>query len=138
MGAPRRFVTIIEGESLINDATALTLYKVAVAATLCGGVLGLARRRLLRASPSAAGILIGRGGRVACSVHVRRVTEDTTTEITISLLTPYFAYLPAEALGASAGPRRGSGSAGARPAPLDPDHAPAQAFSFWETLSLHA
>ena len=38
LGAPRRFVTIVEGESLVNDATGLTLYKLAVAAAVGSGV----------------------------------------------------------------------------------------------------
>jgi Na+/H+ antiporter len=99
-GAPRRIVTILEGESLVNDATALVAYKVALAAVLTGTF------SLLEAGGSfvyqaAAGIAIG----IVVSVviaEVRRVIEDAPTEITISLLTPYFAYLPAEALGVSA------------------------------------
>ena len=38
LGAPRRFVTIVQGESLVNDATGLTLYKLAVAAAVGSGV----------------------------------------------------------------------------------------------------
>jgi CPA1 family monovalent cation:H+ antiporter len=99
-GAPRRLVTILEGESLVNDATALVAYKVALAAVLTGSF------SLLEAGGSfvldaAAGVAIGIavGALIA---EVRRVIDDAPTEITISLLTPYFAYLPAEALGVSA------------------------------------
>ncbi|MEA2304235.1 MAG: monovalent cation/hydrogen antiporter [Solirubrobacteraceae bacterium] len=135
VGAPRRFVTIIEGESLINDATALTLYKVAVAATLSGSfsIWHAAGSFVLS---SVAGILIGAAiGWLL--VHVRRATEDTTTEITISLLTPYFAYLPAEALGASAvlaAVTAGIWIGWRAPGTVDPTTR-LQAFSFWETLS---
>ncbi len=99
-GAPRRFVTIIEGEALVNDATALIAYKVAVAAVLTGSfsLMDAGGEFVLNA---VAGVAVGVvvGGVVA---WVRRATHDAPTEITISLLTPYFAYLPAEALGVSA------------------------------------
>ena len=48
LGAPRRFVTIVEGESLVNDATGLTLYKLAVAAAVGSGVDAPRGRRDLR------------------------------------------------------------------------------------------
>ena len=99
-GAPRRIVTILEGESLVNDATALVAYKVALAALLTGtfSLLDATGSFVLQA---VAGVAIG----IAVSVvvaEVRRVIDDAPTEITISLLTPFFAYLPAEALGVSA------------------------------------
>jgi monovalent cation/hydrogen antiporter len=100
LGAPQRFVTIIEGESLVNDATALVAYKVAVGAAVTGSfsLAGAGGRFLLNA---VLGIAIGLavGWIVA---QVRRAIDDAPTEIAISLVTPYFAYLPAEALGVSA------------------------------------
>ena len=99
-GAPRRIVTILEGESLVNDATALVAYKVALAALLTGtfSLLDATGSFVLQA---VAGVAIGIGVSVAVA-EVRRVIDDAPTEITISLLTPFFAYLPAEALGVSA------------------------------------
>ncbi|MDO8213317.1 Na+/H+ antiporter [Conexibacter sp. CPCC 206217] len=99
-GAPRRFVTIVEGESLLNDSSGLIIYKAAVAATLTG-TFSLLDSGLDFVVGAAAGIAIGIvvGMIVA---RVRRVVDDPPTEITISLMTPYFAYLPAEALGVSA------------------------------------
>lgn len=100
IGAPRRVVTIVEGESLINDSSALIIYKFAVLAVTSGGF------SLWHASASfvlgvvgglAIGILTG-----IAIVAIRRRIRDTTTEIAISLLTPYLAYLPAEAAGVSA------------------------------------
>jgi CPA1 family monovalent cation:H+ antiporter len=99
-GAPRRFVTIVEGESLVNDATALIAWKVAVAAVLTGSfsLLEAGGEFVLDAAGGlAVGLLVG-----WLVARVRRVTEDAPTEITISLLTPYFAYLPAEVIGVSA------------------------------------
>jgi monovalent cation/hydrogen antiporter len=100
VGAPSRFVTIVEGESLVNDATALVAYKVAVAAAVSGSfsLAEASGRFVLNALVGVAiGIVVG-----WVVAQVRRVIDDAPTEITISLLTPYFAYLPAEALGVSA------------------------------------
>jgi monovalent cation/hydrogen antiporter len=100
LGVPRRLVTIIEGESLVNDATALVLYRVAVAAVLTGSFsLWEAGGRLVL--NAVAGIAIGLA--VGYVVRqVRRRMHDAPSEIAISLLTGYLAYLPAEALGVSA------------------------------------
>jgi monovalent cation/hydrogen antiporter len=100
VGAPQRFVTIIEGESLVNDATALVIYKFAVAAAVSGSFsLAEAGGRFLLNAVVGVAIGIAVGWIVA---EVRYMIDDPPTEITISLVTPYFAYLPAEALGVSA------------------------------------
>ena len=100
LGAPRRIVAIVEGESLVNDATALVLYRVAVVAVTTGAFsLWEAGARLV--VNAIAGIAIG----LAVGYVVRQVRKrmsDPPSEIAISLLTPYLAYLPAEALGVSA------------------------------------
>jgi len=100
VGAPRRFVAIVEGESLVNDATALVCFKFAVAAAI-GGSFSLLEAGAEFVYGAIAGVAIGLvvGKLIA---HLRRALDDAPTEITISLLTPYFAYLPAEAAGASA------------------------------------
>ena len=96
---PRRVVTILEGESLINDSTALIAYKFAVAAAVTGSfsAADVGMRFVVNA---VAGVAIGLaiGWAVA---QVRRRVEDPPTEIAISLTTAYLAYLPAEALGVS-------------------------------------
>jgi CPA1 family monovalent cation:H+ antiporter len=98
--APRRVVTIIEGESLVNDATGLIAYKFAVAAVLTGS-FSAGDAVLEFAVDAVAGVAIGLAiGFVVA--EIRRRIEDAPTEITISLVTPYFSYLPAEAMGASA------------------------------------
>jgi monovalent cation/hydrogen antiporter len=100
LGVPRRVITIIEGESLVNDATALVLYRAAVAATVSGAfsLAETAGRILLNA---AVGIAIG----LAVGFLIRKARKQLNhapTEITVAFLTPYLAYLPAEALGVSA------------------------------------
>jgi monovalent cation/hydrogen antiporter len=100
LGVPRRIVTIVEGESLVNDATALVFYRVAVVATATGAfsVWGAGGRLVVNA---AAGIGIG----LAVGFVVRQVRkrmDDPPSEIAVALLTGYVAYLPAEAAGVSA------------------------------------
>jgi Na+/H+ antiporter len=99
LGVPRRVVTIVEGESLTNDWTALVIYRFAVTAVVTGSF------SLVESVPEF--FLTGIGG-VAIGIvagklisFVRRRLDDPPTEITISLLTAYAAYLPAEELGLS-------------------------------------
>jgi monovalent cation/hydrogen antiporter len=100
VGLPRRLVGVIEGESLVNDGTALVAYRVAVAAVVAGGFsLAEASGRFL--------LSVGGGIAVGLAVgyvirQVRRRLHNPPVEITISLLSGYFAYLPAHALDVSA------------------------------------
>ena len=96
IGLPARVVTIVEGESLVNDGTALVLYRVAVAAVV-SGAFSVWEAGLSFVLNAVGGIAIG----LAVGYVVRRVRrrlDHPPTEITISLMTAYFAYLPAEAL----------------------------------------
>jgi len=98
LGVPQRARTIIEGESLINDSTGLVALSVALGAV--GGSFSLGGAALEFVLVSAGGVAIGLAlGWVVA--HVRRRLDDPPVEITISLLTPYAAYLPAEELGVS-------------------------------------
>ena len=96
---PPRIVTILEGESLVNDASALVAYRFGVVAVVTGAFsLGQASWKFFVVG--AGGILLGLFvGWLADQFH-RRV-EDAPIEITVSLLTPYAAYLAAEQLGVS-------------------------------------
>jgi CPA1 family monovalent cation:H+ antiporter len=97
---PRRMVALLQGESLLNDATALTVYGLALSVAAAAlPALTLAPVGTF-AAVAAGGVAIGLavGWLVA---HVRMQLADPPVEITVSLLTPYAAYLPAEALGAS-------------------------------------
>jgi monovalent cation/hydrogen antiporter len=97
--APRRLLTVIEGENLTNDWTALVLYRFAVAAVVTGSFsLWEAGGRFLLTGIG--GVLLGLAvGRLIR--EVRRRIDDPPTEITISILSGYAAYLPAEELGLS-------------------------------------
>jgi monovalent cation/hydrogen antiporter len=99
MAVPRRIVSIIEGESLVNDGTALVAYRVAVAAAV-GGSFSLLDAGLEFAAGAIGGVLIGLAVGWVIS-EVRRRLDDVPVEITISLLSGYAGYLPAEALHAS-------------------------------------
>jgi Na+/H+ antiporter len=99
MGVPRRIVTIVEGESLINDASALVLYGVAVTAVVTGA-FSLWDASLEFVVSVVGGIAIGLGvGWVVALVRGR--LDNIPAEILISLLTGYLAYIPAEAVGVS-------------------------------------
>ncbi len=99
LGAPRRLVNVVEGESLVNDASALVAYRVAVAAAV-GGSFSVVDAGLEFLGAAAGGIAIGLvvGFVVA---EIRRRLDDIPTEVTISLLTGYAAFIPADELGLS-------------------------------------
>jgi Na+/H+ antiporter len=99
VGAPRRLVNILEGESLFNDATALVALKVAVAAAVGEGV-SAGHTVLDFFAEAGGGIAIGLA--VAFVIgEVRRRVSDINTELTISLFSAYGAFVPADQVGAS-------------------------------------
>lgn len=100
LDAPRRLVSSIEGEGLFNDATALVAYRVAVAATVAGA-FSLVEAGLRFVFGVIAGVAIGLAVGLM-SAWVRRHISDPQISVTISLLTGYAAFLPAQAVGASA------------------------------------
>lgn len=93
---PRRILVVLSGESLLNDASALVIYRAAVAAVVSGTFsIGEAATHFVLASLG--GVVIGLAlGYVLAYVLLR--TKDTTLASTISLLCPYIAYLTAERL----------------------------------------
>ncbi len=96
MNVPRRIVTLIEGESLVNDASGLVLYRFAVAAALTG-TFSLAQATGEFVLVALGGIAVGVAlGRLFVAIH-RRV-GDTLMELMLSLMLPYLAYLAAETL----------------------------------------
>jgi Na+/H+ antiporter len=100
LDVPRRIVSGIEGEGLFNDATALVAYRVAVAAVVAGS-FSLADAGLTFVWGAAAGVAIGLAvGWLAA--QIRKRIADTQVNVTISLLTGYAAFVPADAIGASA------------------------------------
>ena len=98
VGMPRRIVTILEGESLVNDATALVCLRAAIAA-IAGSVsaAGIAGGFLLAAG---GGLVVGLAAAYVLTQlrkRIRNVAINTST----SLMAPFVAYLPAEAIHAS-------------------------------------
>jgi Na+/H+ antiporter len=100
LGVPRRIVTILEGESLINDATSLTAYRAATAAAL--GVMSFS---VLTSTLDF--LVIGLGGVVvgvlvgAVITGLLRRTGDPQLEIAVTLIAPAAAYILAERFGLS-------------------------------------
>jgi Na+/H+ antiporter len=99
LGTPRVVGTLVEGEALLNDATALVAYRAAVAAAvtgtfvLSGAVAGFV---IAAVGGIAIGFLIGR----AAGELLRRL-DDPPVEVVVSLIIPFAAYLPADQLGLS-------------------------------------
>jgi Na+/H+ antiporter len=100
LGIPRRLIAVIEGESLINDSTALVTYRFAVVAVLTG-TFSLWDASWHFALDVLGGIGIGLGVGFVIR-QVRRRLDHSPTEIAIALFSGYFAYLPAAAAGVSA------------------------------------
>lgn len=99
LGLPRRILVVLEGEGLANDATALILYRFAVAA-VATGAFSLPQAggtfALIVVGEIAFGIFVG-----WVSLRLRRWAQDQRVEITLSLITPYVAFWLPEHLGGS-------------------------------------
>jgi Na+/H+ antiporter len=96
---PRRILVVLEGEGLANDATALILYRFALAAIITGSFslpLATGEFFLIIAGELAYGIGVG-----WLSLRARKLARDPQVEITLSLITPYLAYWLPEHVGGS-------------------------------------
>ena len=102
LSLPRRLVTVLSGESLVNDATALILYSTAVTAVTQGS-FSLTKAGLQFLYANVGGVILGLA--IAwCIVQVRRYLRplhESSIENTLSLLSGFAAYIPAIALGMS-------------------------------------
>ncbi|MEV0648433.1 cation:proton antiporter [Phytomonospora sp. NPDC050363] len=99
LGLPRRLVTVLEGEGLFNDVTALTLYQVAVAGVVAGSFSPWRAMGEFVYSGAAAvliGLLVGLFAKVLFDQ-----LSDSRLTTALSLLVPYLAYIPADEAGAS-------------------------------------
>jgi CPA1 family monovalent cation:H+ antiporter len=99
LGLPRRLVVVLEGEGLANDATALILYRFAVAAVATGQFAPA------QAGGTFAAIVVGEIiwgiGIGWLSLNLRKWAHDPRVEITLSLMTPYVAFWTPSHLGGS-------------------------------------
>jgi CPA1 family monovalent cation:H+ antiporter len=97
IGAPERLVTILEGESLVNDGTAITIYALAVHTATHGSFDALSAVGsffLDVAGGAAIGLVVA-----WALVRARRAVDDPGAELALSLLIPFGAYVPAQELG---------------------------------------
>ncbi|HET6276496.1 MAG TPA: Na+/H+ antiporter [Candidatus Cybelea sp.] len=99
LNVPRHIIGTIEGESLVNDATSLTLYAIGIAAVVGASfsLLHAAGSLILTVAESVA-IGLAAAGLAAVAW---RTLKDETLQATISVVVPFLAYLPAYYLGAS-------------------------------------
>lgn len=96
LGMPRIVVTLIEGEGLLNDATALIAYRFATAAVASGTfILSQALGSFVVAAVG--GIVLGVAVGIVAGEILRRL-DDPPVEVALSLVIPFAAYLPADAL----------------------------------------
>jgi monovalent cation/hydrogen antiporter len=99
LGVPRRVMTIIEGESLVNDATALVAFRFALAAIATGSFsLGAAALQFVIVAGGGAvvGLLVAGAG-----ILILQRLRDSTAETTLTLITAFAAYIFAEHLAVS-------------------------------------
>jgi Na+/H+ antiporter len=99
LGAPERVRLLVEGESMINDGTALVLYRIAVGVAT-GTAFGLGGAALEFVGVAAGGIIAGLAIGVLSDRILRRLS-DSDLAIMLSVLTAYGAYIGAEELGVS-------------------------------------
>ncbi|MQY08123.1 Na+/H+ antiporter [Actinomadura macrotermitis] len=100
LSLPTRVQTLVQAESLFNDATSLLLFKLAVTVAVAGGAFSWGHAggefALLAGGGAAAGALVA-----VVIAAIRRRTEDPVLETVTALVTPYAAYVAAEAVHAS-------------------------------------
>lgn len=100
LALPTRVQTLVQAESLFNDATSLLLFRIAV-------VIAVASEGLSLGHTAAEFVLLAGGGVAAGAIvaagiaFIRRRTEDPVLETVIALITPYAAYVLAESVHAS-------------------------------------
>src|SRR5579875_3741928 len=99
LGAPQRIATLLEGEALVNDGTALTVFKVSLLALTAHSFSPL-HGLLQFVEVSAGGIAIGAGvGWISALIRGRM--DDPNLETVIGVLTAYTSYIAADAAGTS-------------------------------------
>lgn len=92
---PKRIVTILEGESLINDATALIAYRYAIVA-VTSGTFVLWHATLQFVFVAAGGILVGALLGYIFTIILKKFMSNATVETILTLIIPFVSYLAAE------------------------------------------
>jgi CPA1 family monovalent cation:H+ antiporter len=100
IGLPRRLTTILEGESLLNDATALVALRTAIAASVAAGSVSIGHVGLDFVRAAGGGVLIGLVAFVVVA-KVRKLLTDPVLDTAVSLVTPFATYIAAERIHAS-------------------------------------
>jgi Na+/H+ antiporter len=134
-GAPERVEAVVEGESLVNDATGLVVLRIAIAAAVSGSFSawhGVGDLALVAGGGFAVGVV---GAMV--SGWVRSRLDDSLIEITITLLTPYATYIAAEKLHVSGVLAAVTSGAvlGSRDYKLSSAGTRLEAYAFWGVLT---
>jgi len=100
LSLPPRMQTLVQAESLFNDATSLLLFKIALSVAVAGGSMSAGHIGVEFLKLGGGGALLGAAVAGAARL-VRRRVEDPLVDTVISLVTPYAAYVVGESLGAS-------------------------------------
>jgi monovalent cation/hydrogen antiporter len=100
LGLPSRVTDVIEGESLVNDASGLLALQIAVSIVITGHTPAFHERMGMLFYLIASSVMIGLVLGKLVAILVGKI-EDAPVEITISIITPYFAYLAAESVHSS-------------------------------------
>ncbi|MGN6871696.1 MAG: Na+/H+ antiporter [Solirubrobacteraceae bacterium] len=134
VGAPERLVTVLEGESLVNDATAITAYALAIDAVRSGHfqwLNGIGRFAFEVVVGTAIGLAVA-----WLALRLRRALRGTGPVLALTLLTPFVAYIPAQALRASGVLAVVAAGlyASATGADVDPARTRLQVRTFWELM----
>jgi CPA1 family monovalent cation:H+ antiporter len=134
LGAPERLVTILEGESLVNDGTAITAYAIAIDAVNSGHfdwLEGIGTFAFEVVVGAAIGLAVA-----WLALRLRRALHGAEGVLALTLLTPFVAYIPAQALGASGVLAVVAAGLYASATALEIDPAPTrlQVRTFWELL----
>lgn len=100
LSLPRNTLVILEGESLVNDATALVAYQIALAAAV-SGTFSFSHASIELLFTGAGGIAVGLAAGWCVGWVRMHMPRSSVVENTISLLSPFIAFIPADALGCS-------------------------------------
>ena len=100
LGVPRRIVVVLEGESLLNDATALVAYRVAVAVAMGTMTFSIADAGSTFVVAALGGVAVGVLVGIVVAWLVARI-DDEVFSVIVTFLAPVFAYVPADQLGLS-------------------------------------